>query len=52
MGVMVKEELCQKVEEARTVSDSDDSCRVHVDADLLVCAMSEGRQEEKQSFYH
>ena len=26
MGVMVKEELCEKVVEVRTVSESDDSC--------------------------
>ena len=42
VGVIVKEELCEKVVEVRRVSDSDDSCcclrRGCAEVDLWVCS--------------
>ena len=54
VGVMVKEELCEKVVDARRVSDSDDCCFFEEDVLRLICGYDpqSGRSlEEKQSFY-
>ena len=54
MGVVVKEELCEKVLEVRRVSDSDNCCCFQEKELRLICgygSQSGRRLEEKLSFY-